>query len=214
MLEQQLQSLRDGKSKRVKGINVRRDGSLYIIDGDSLTIAEAVARLNETAKVTGIDYASTAFVEKTPGNNSHTSGIVKIHRLKSKADHTALVEAVKSRRNCLWYGKVVRDGGRCWVQPPLIIDFDSIDSAKTTDEPVIDDNVLSCPFCNKVVSSTSGRTLHVKYEHPARMDEYVKLMSKKASSGDSSSGDSLQCSVCGKKCSSTSGFTLHMKKHS
>ena len=33
-------------------------------------------------------------------------------------------------------------------------------------------NELSCPFCGKKVSSTPGRTLHVKNAHPDKLEEY------------------------------------------
>ncbi len=38
------------------------------------------------------------------------------------------------------------------------------------------DGGLSCPFCRASVSSTSGRTLHVKNQHPERQDEYKAIL--------------------------------------
>lgn len=38
------------------------------------------------------------------------------------------------------------------------------------------DGGLTCPFCKSGVSSTSGRTLHVKNQHPDKIDEYNKLL--------------------------------------
>lgn len=35
---------------------------------------------------------------------------------------------------------------------------------------------LSCPFCGKKVSSTPGRTLHVKNAHNDKLDEYYKWL--------------------------------------
>jgi len=32
---------------------------------------------------------------------------------------------------------------------------------------------LSCPFCDKIMNSTPGRTLHVKSKHPDKYDEYL-----------------------------------------
>lgn len=42
------------------------------------------------------------------------------------------------------------------------------------------DGGLSCPFCKTAVSSTSGRTLHVKNQHADRQDEYKALLAAKA----------------------------------
>lgn len=41
------------------------------------------------------------------------------------------------------------------------------------------DGGLSCPFCKAAVSSTSGRTLHVKNQHPERLDEYKAILAAK-----------------------------------
>lgn len=35
---------------------------------------------------------------------------------------------------------------------------------------------VSCPFCDKPMSSASGRTLHVKSSHPDRIQEYNKWL--------------------------------------
>jgi len=35
---------------------------------------------------------------------------------------------------------------------------------------------LSCPFCGKKISSTPGRTLHVKNAHNDKLDEYYKWL--------------------------------------
>lgn len=36
-----------------------------------------------------------------------------------------------------------------------------------------DSDELKCPFCDKKVTSTPGRTLHVKNKHPERYEEYM-----------------------------------------
>lgn len=40
-----------------------------------------------------------------------------------------------------------------------------------------ENNVLSCPYCDKTVTSTPGRTLHVKNKHPDKFDEYRSSLS-------------------------------------
>lgn len=42
------------------------------------------------------------------------------------------------------------------------------------------DGGLTCPFCKVGVSSTLGRTLHVKNQHPDKVDEYKGLLAAKA----------------------------------
>lgn len=252
-LEKQLQAIRPGKSKRLKGLTVRRDGSSYIVDGDTLTLEEAVQRLNETAAPkAGIDYAWTAFIEKAPGSNNHTAGIIKVHKVKDKAGHAALVEEVKSRQNYLWYGRVVKSAeGRYSVPPPLIIDFDTVPDQPYVEspggkrslppppppDPKLWDGGLSCPFCRQEVSSTPGRTLHVKSQHPDQFQQYLELVNKSLAKpvekpteepvdepdtdddvvsrvAESESPPGLQCPFCGHKVSSTPGRTNHVKgKH-
>jgi hypothetical protein len=56
-LETQLKSIRPNRHKRIRGLSVRKNGESYIIDGDMLTLQEAVQRLTETtAPKVGPDY--------------------------------------------------------------------------------------------------------------------------------------------------------------
>lgn len=238
-LEQQLESIRSGKSKRLRGLEVKRDGSLYIIEGENLSLEEAVSHLNEiAAPKSGIDYDWTAFIEKYPGYNNHTSGIVKTHRVRDKAQHAELVEAVKARRNYLWYGKVIKNGVRYQVIAPLLIDFDTVPDQPYVEgangklepapppppNPKLWDGGLSCPFCNHAINSTSGRSLHVKSQHPEQLAEYFNMirnnnLKPKQEENDceddvvSLVNNELRCQHCNKICTSTSGLTLHLRTH-
>lgn len=53
-------------------------------------------------------------------------------------------------------------------------DEDVITHLKKTRE-VEDTDEIRCPFCNKKMSSTPGRTLHVKSKHPDKLTEYKKM---------------------------------------
>lgn len=215
-LEEQLRGLRSGKTRRIRGVNVRRDAEWYWIDGVSLSLAEAIQRIEQEAqpKASGFDYDWNVFLEKT------ISGVlVKWHRCRSRAAHSELLADVIKRKNRLWYAQVMKKGDRYFATQPHIIDWDSVPE-KTPDAPVNPakwDGGMSCPFCRKAVSSTPGRTLHVKAEHPERLEEYHQLLAKPAlvySGEDSGDTDGLRCPFCKHKCTSTPGRTLHVKaKH-
>lgn len=233
---EQLRSIKPGKSSRVRGQDVKREGDRYLIEGEEYSLEDAAQRLEQSGPAkSGIDYDWTVFLESPPGMNPSP---IKHHRCRSKADHAELVEAVKKRKNYLWYGAVKKVDGKYQAHPPFIIDWDSVpdhpvetvkraeQEAKPKD-PKRWDGGLSCPFCGVTVSSTPGRTLHVKSQHPERLEEYQGLLaaaSEKAKprveeddeddvvsrQAESEDDGGLKCPTCGKVCTSRSGLTLHM----
>lgn len=243
-INSQLLDIRHRKQKRIKGKVVQRVDDNYIIDGDILTLDEAVQRLGEVAPAkSGFDYESVAFFEMEP----YSSHVIKTYRVSNKSEHSNLIELMRRKKHYLWYGQVSKKGDKLVVQPPLVIDFDSVPDVaysvqcKAPVEPekpkVIDpqkwDRGLSCPFCGVTVSSTPGRTLHVKYHHAERLDEYFGLLndappvkSKPEQKieededdvvsllAESNSSSELKCPFCGHAVSSTPGRTNHVKgKH-
>lgn len=229
---EQLLALKSGKTKRVRGQEVRRDGELFLIDGDSYPIAEAASKLDQAAAPrAGFDYDWTVFLETPPGSPPNP---LRHHRCRSKADHLALLEAVKKRKNYLYHGTVIKDGNRYFTRPPYVIDWDSVPEhpeetkkAEAKKVPKKWDGGLSCPFCGVAVNSTPGRTLHVKSQHPDKLDEYKRLLepakpvpTKKVDEDQDEddvvtrqleSSGGLTCPFCGTEVNSTSGRTLHVK---
>lgn len=237
---EQLRTLKPGKSSRIRGQDVKRDGDRYTIEGEEFTLEEATKRLEQSAPAkSGIDYDWTVFLECPPGM---AVSPIKTHRCKNKSEHAELVEAVRKRKNYLWYGAVEKVDGKYQTRPPFIVDWDSIPDHPTETQQKAEqeakpkdpkrwDGGLSCPFCGVTVSSTPGRTLHVKAQHPERLEEYQGLLA--AASGkakpapqddddddvvsrqaESQDDDGLKCPFCDAKVSSTSGRTLHVQgKH-
>ncbi len=243
-LEQQLRKLRSGKSKRLRGVTVRRNGESYEVDGDSLSLADALVRLNDlasTAAKSGPDYNKIALIEETPGSRRR----IDIHRVKDRIEHNKLIVEVKKRHNYLWYAKVEKREDDYIAVPPFLIDWDTVpdkpyDSKPEAPPPPPDPKKwsggLSCPFCRKIVTSTPGRTLHVKSEHPEKLQEYLEMLQKFLAVpknkpidesdvpdddddvisrvDESESSDVIKCPFCGKKLNSTPGRTNHVKgKH-
>lgn len=240
---EQLKSIKSGRSTRVRGREVTKDGDRYLIDGEEYSIDEAVTKLDQSGSAkSGIDYDWTVFLECQPYDGPRP---VKTHRCRDKTEHSALLEAVKKRNNYLWYGGVTKNGDRCFAKPPFIIDWDSIpehpyEVKKRTEQtvkpqdPKCWDGGLSCPFCGDEVSSTPGRTLHVKAKHLDRFEEYQKLLvvtknpkcnqpapvyeDDEDDEDDVVSRqaelDGIKCPFCHIKINSTSGRTLHVQgKH-
>lgn len=238
---EQLRSIKVGKSSRIRGQDVKRNGDLYLVDGDELTLDEAAKRLEQTGQPrTGLDYAWTAFLECP----QYSRNPIKQYQCGTRAEHQELVEAVKKRGNYLYYGAAVKVDNKFQVNSSLLIlDWDTVpehpDEIKRQAEDKVRakdpkkwDGGLSCPFCRVEVSSTPGRTLHVKAAHPERLDEYYDLLNGKSGSApvsvpeeededdvvnrQSESDDvgSLKCPFCQVKINSTSGRTLHVQgKH-
>lgn len=137
---------------------------------------------------------------------------------------------IKARHNYLWYGQIT-DGK---VSSPLLVDFETVpdvaysvqEEQKNNPDPLKWGGGLSCPFCACSVSSTAGRTLHVKAHHNDRLAEYTSLLVSKNTPKKLDVVDDyaenedvvdriseLKCPICNKLCSSSSGLTLHLKKH-
>jgi hypothetical protein len=237
---QQLESLSHGKTKRIKGQLVKRlDDEYSINDESAVSIEIALELLNESNTPTsGINFSTTVFIERLPHSPHSVAGIVHVHRVASKAEYTKLIAAVVSRRHYLWYGTITTDEqGQEVARPPFLLEFDTVPDVPYGKESTAQlakqwKGGLSCPFCGQSVSSTPGRTLHVKGKHPERFEEYVKLQEpeppkpeppKPVSSSDeddiverleeSNDRDWYVCPQCQKKCSSQSGLTLHVKTH-
>jgi hypothetical protein len=162
-----------------------------MIEGEEYSLEDATIRLDQSGPPkSGIDYDWTVFLECPPGLNPCP---IKMHRCKDKAHYAELIEAVKKRKNYLWCGVVKRVDNKYQTHPPFIIDWDSIpehpdevkkqEAAKPKDpkpkDPKRWDGGLTCPFCKFEVSSTPGRTLHVKAAHPERFTEYQALLAGK-----------------------------------
>jgi uncharacterized protein YbaR (Trm112 family) len=171
-LNTQLQYLRDEQSDRINGVVVCRKGSQYIIDGVGLTLEKAIEALKKQKKLT---YDQIVFLlVKPPGR------AVSSHQIKSRKDHVALLEKAKEKKYVVYYADVERHGGKFFAVQPWILDTESVgslrDLAKEESEPVEElenEAEIHCPFCNKKMSSTQGRTLHVKAKHPQRYEEYL-----------------------------------------
>ncbi len=205
--------------------------------------------MKDTTTKVGPDYERLAFLEIPP----YDSRPVAQHRCANRAEHIALLAQVKARKNYLYFATVVRTGKTAVAVQPFLVDWDSIPdhphevrkqveakSPKVKD-PLKWDRGLSCPFCDQKINSTPGRTLHVKHQHPDRLEEYKELLqdAKPAKDedarwvekskrtmieadeedvvtvlGEIGDGIKLSCPFCDHRASSTSGRTLHVKnKH-
>src|SRR5688500_9114456 len=117
----QLQAMKSGRSKKIRGQEVSRDGDDYIIDGDNLSLDEAVKRLDQSGR-TGTDYNRLVFLECPP----YSQDPIRHHRCANKSEHTALLEAVIKRKNYLYSAAVVKEDGQFLARPPFVLDWDSV----------------------------------------------------------------------------------------
>lgn len=175
-LESNLVKMKNGVVKRIRGHAVIRDGELYRVDDRSYTLAEAVSVLSEANKPHSFDYSKIAFLEKTPSGM-----LVRLHRIKDRPEHTNLLGEVRKNNNYLWYADVKLIDGKHYAMEPHVVDWDSVpDQVESkTSKPTKGHIGLRCPFCNHSVSSTPGRTLHVKHKHPELLADYYKLIDQK-----------------------------------
>lgn len=135
--------------------------------------------------MSSLNYDELAFILIRP-----PATVVSSHRIKNRQQHTSLLETAKNNNLLLYYSHATKKDSKYIVDEPLIIDEESAKNFKKTksskdevekqvtktqtpiskeQQPDID---LRCPFCNKKMTSTPGRTLHVKHKHPEKYKEY------------------------------------------
>ena len=170
-LNTQLQYLRDGQSNRIGGMVVYKKDNQYIIDGEKLTLEKAIEALK--SKPRKLTYDQIIFLLVKPPSRAVSS-----HQIKSRKDHVTLLEKAKEKEYVVYYADVKRQDGKFFAVQPWIIDPESVvnlrglvEEAKPETELIVEDEIC-CPFCNKKMTSTQGRSLHVKAKHPTRYKEY------------------------------------------
>jgi len=137
-----------------------------------------------------INYEKTAFVLIKP-----PSKVVSTHKINNRHEHIKLIETAKHNELLLYYSHVIKKGNKYYTDQPLIVDEESAknyidmfsDNTEKEDSvevqpsvqvapPITEERSLVCPFCNKKMSSTPGRTLHIKSKHPDKLDEYKGML--------------------------------------
>lgn len=187
-LEEILLNIDAGKSKKVRGLIVKSDGVGYEIDGYVHDLQDAIKQIEQKGKTKGFPYELVAFILVRP-----PSKVISTHKIHNKTEHSKLIEDAVSRGLYVYYADVQKADGKYYAKHPWIVDWDSVPEEggipnrpskktkkKTKSEETeprkaspVSDDTLKCPFCGKIVSSTPGRTLHVKCKHPDRLEEYI-----------------------------------------
>ena len=120
-----------------------------------------------------INFNRTAFILVKP-----PSRIVSHHKIKTYAEHDDLIVKAVESGYCLYSAHMVKKNGKYIATQPWQLDLDTIPQ-NIKEEPVPEppkSDQLCCPFCDKPMNSTSGRTLHVKSNHSERLEEYQKWL--------------------------------------
>jgi hypothetical protein len=129
-----------------------------------------------------IDYKNSAFIlVRAP------SKVISTKKVGSKNEHQKLLQEAIERGLLLYHARTTKRDGKEYAEQPWLLDKTSVPKSgpKVTRQKVEPDELveqeepkpcsgLFCPYCEKPMKSTSGRTLHVKAEHPDEYAEYLK----------------------------------------
>lgn len=133
-----------------------------------------------------INYKQTAFVLIKP-----PSRVISYHLIKSTIEHQNLIDKAIEFGYCLYNAPITKINGKYVATQPWYLDEStlpilashlegnstSITPIKKQESPISEKpDGLYCPFCQKLISSTAGRTLHVKSHHPDQTQEYHKWL--------------------------------------
>ena len=180
-IETQCQSLVESKPKKIRGITVERDGDQYLIDGETYDLQNAVGIIQESGSSSRkkFPYGQVAFLLVKP-----PSHVVSTHQIRNRSEHSKLLEKAKAKGYFVYHADVQKqEDGKFHAILPWIIDWESVDNIHGPPEDLgksksrsktETETELFCPFCDKKVNSTPGRTLHVKTKHPDRYEEYME----------------------------------------
>lgn len=156
-------------------------------------------------------YSKTSFIMVEP-----PSRIISTHQAKDDIEYQKLVSDAKKKGLCLYHANVECRDGKYFAVQPWVIDIETVPNGKPRKQQAqqeqaqtVQEHPFQCPHCSKILSNSSGLTLHIKSKHAGeKVKEEVKETKTEAEE------QTLQCPYCKKVCSTTPGRTLHVKsKH-
>jgi aspartate carbamoyltransferase regulatory subunit len=126
------------------------------------------------------DYQNMVFVLVKP-----PAKVISTHRLKDKSQYLDLLVKARDKKCLIYYSDIVKIKGKYCARDPITIDVQSLGNidlsdqaetvvsyaseAPTSHSAEVADMSLKCPYCGKTMSSTSGKTLHIKHKHPEQI---------------------------------------------
>lgn len=181
----QLENIADGDTTTIYGIDVTPREGKFIINGKAYAPKNAIKILQYP---NNFEYENLVFALVRP-----PSDIISTRTIENRGQHLEMMQEAKDRGMYVYYTSIVGNGNSAPKQP-WILDWSSLynDHLDGFDDNTIeeekqaeqsdsqsdsqDDGGLVCPFCDKKMSSTPGRTLHVKAQHPDKIEEYKEMV--------------------------------------
>jgi hypothetical protein len=180
-IELSLTKIGEEQTKKIRGIAVIREVDNYIIKDNDYSLGEAAKYIQEHGSSRyKFPYDEIAFLLKKPFH----SIVISKHRIKNRAQHVELLKKAKKKKCYIYFANVENKDGKWMAVEPHTIDWESVDNIHGSIDGIGKDNIISdsvidnvnglvCPYCDKAMSSTPGRTLHVKSKHADKYEEYL-----------------------------------------
>lgn len=142
--------------------------------------------MSEDEKKQKFQYHSVVFILAEKNRRA-----ISKHNIKNRKEHLDLLKKAKGKGYTLYHADVQKIDGKWYTCPQWIVDWESItdivdetyEEQELDHQPELDTKTepeakspaeISCPYCNKKMTSTPGRTLHVKSAHPEKYQEYIE----------------------------------------
>ncbi len=99
------------------------------------------------------------------------SRVLSTHICESEDEINKVFSLAEKKRCLLYYANVSKSNNRIFVDQPLELVMDTLQNVvKKRDQSEIKEVLdsgddLTCPYCNKKMSSTSGLTNHINAKH-------------------------------------------------
>lgn len=163
---------------KVSGTIVTRTSDGFAIGGETYSLEEAVETLENKSESSGFNYKRTGFVFMTPAIGEKLPRVVSACMVKDRAAHLKLLAKARSKNLHLFFGNAIECEGKMIQRGPLALDWDCLGVEEELPNKSSTPTGLHCPYCGKQVSSTPGRTLHVKNKHPEKLDVYMSSLGR------------------------------------
>lgn len=171
-ITEKLNTMAVDADRKISGVIVSRAVDGWRVNDQLYSLEDAAELLVGFGSASsGIDYKRTGFVLMTRPDDGRPSKVVSHKVVSDRSAHVDLLRDARRKKLHVYYGSIVQREGRRFLTYPLTIDWDSVDEAQ--DDRPTETNNLNCPYCNKQLHSTPGRTLHVKNKHPDQYEQYV-----------------------------------------
>jgi len=189
-----LEQINKNTHTKICGTNVQKiNENIFFLKGLFLNKKQTITLLKIIeCSIDNLPYDRLIFCLVKP-----PSYIISKHTIDNLNEYKSLVNKAKNDNLLLYYAIIDKANKQPHVISTWLIVDDTVNTIQVKPEHINNEDSedvnfnevpnksqvqktkqlgMHCPFCNKKMNSTPGRTLHVKNKHPDKLDEYRSML--------------------------------------